>query len=76
MKVVVGAFQPGEGPNRYLLRYYEPLCRPSFQALLQGSGEGDRGARAAVPEDGGGVGGSLHLAAALGTQQQAAKIFS
>ena len=27
-------FQPGEGPSRGLLRNYEPLCGPSFEALV------------------------------------------
>ena len=27
-------FQLGEGPSRGLLRDYEPLCGPSFQALV------------------------------------------
>ena len=36
-------FQPGEGPSRGLLRDYESLCGPSFQALL--GGNQDRGDR-------------------------------
>ena len=37
MKVpAVAGFQPREGPSRGLLCDYEPLCGPSFEALMTG----------------------------------------
>ena len=38
-------FQPGEGPSRVLLCDYDPLCGPSFPALLHTAlpGQGGQG---------------------------------
>ena len=60
-----GGRGPRHPPRRRQPREARPRAEPSEQVHLRGPGEGDLGARAPVPEDGGGVGGPLHLAAAV-----------